>query len=233
MARSIPSDRLNRLIEVATETFIAQGYRRTQMADVAEAVGVAKGTLYGYVESKAALFDAAIRYADGHEPLPETAALPIESPAPGATVEQLENRIAEEAAGLRLVQVAVTPPGPECDVVAELRDVLVDLYRRANRNRFAIKLADRCASEHPDLAAVWFGRGRWAQHELLVHYIATRIDAGYLRPVPSVPIAARMVLETVAFWAVHRYWDPSPQSIEEGAVENAIVDLLLHSLIQE
>ncbi|MFA9470431.1 MAG: helix-turn-helix domain-containing protein [Deltaproteobacteria bacterium] len=231
MARSIPSGRLERLIEVATETFIAEGYRRTQMADVAEALGIAKGTLYGYVESKAALFDAAIRYADGHEPLPGTAELPIKTPAPGDTVKRLENRIAAEAADLRLVQVAAAEPAR--DVTSELREVLVDLYRRANRNRFAIKLADRCASDHPDLAVVWFGRGRWAQHELLVHYIRSRIAAGRLRRVPSVPVAARTALETVAFWAVHRYWDPSPQSIEEDAVEEAVVDLLVHSLVQE
>lgn len=231
MARTIPSDRLQKLIETATETFIRQGYRQTQMADVAEALGVAKGTVYGYVESKAALFDAAIRCADGHEPLPETAELPIKTPAPGATVKTLEDRIAEEAADLRLVQVVAAEP--ERDVTSELREVLVDLYQRANRNRFAIKLADRCASEHPDLAAVWFGRGRWAQHELLMQYIRTRIESGQLRPVPSVPLAARTVLETVAFWAVHRHWDPSPQSIEEDAVEDAVVDLLVHSLIQE
>jgi len=222
---------MGRLIEVATETFIAEGYRRTQMADVAEALGVAKGTLYGYVESKAALFDVAIRCADRHEPLPETADLPIKTPPPGTTVKRLEDRIAEEAADLRLVQVVAAEP--DCDATSELRDVLVDLYRRANRNRFAIKLADRCASEHPDLAAVWFGRGRWAQHELLMHYMQTRIAAGQLRPVPSIPVAARTALETVAFWAVHRHWDPSPQSIEEDAVEAAVVDLLVHSLIQE
>ena len=231
MARSIPSGRLERLIEVATETFIAEGYRRTQMADVAEALGIAKGTLYGYVESKAALFDAAIRYADGHEPLPRTAELPIKTPAPGDTVKRLEDRIAAEAADLRLVQFAAAEPAG--DVTSELREVLVDLYRRANRNRFAIKLADRCASDHPDLAVVWFGRGRWAQHELLVRYIRSRIAAGRLRRVPSVPVAARTALETVAFWAVHRYWDPSPQSIEEDAVEEAVVDLLVHSLVQE
>jgi hypothetical protein len=130
-----------------------------------------------------------------------------------------------------LVHVASAEPG--CDVSEELREVLVDLYRRAGRNRFAIKLADRCASEHPDLAAVWFGRGRWAQHELLMHYIRTRSEAGQLRPVPSIPVAARTILETVAFWAVHRHWDPSPQSIEEDAVETAVIDLLVHSLIQE
>ena len=231
MARLIPPGRLERLIEVATEIFIAEGYRRTQMADVAEALGVAKGTLYGYVESKAALFDAGIRYADGHEPLPATTELPIKTPAAGTTVKRLEARIAEEAAGLRLVQIVASEPAR--DVTSELRDVLVDLYRRANRNRFAIKLADRCASDHSELAGVWFGRGRWAQHELLMHYMQTRIASGQLRAVPSVPVAARTVLETVAFWAVHRYWDPSPQSIEEDAVETAVVDLLVHSLIQE
>jgi AcrR family transcriptional regulator len=231
MARSIPSDRLGRLIEVATETFIAEGYRRTQMADLAEALGVAKGTLYGYVESKAALFDEAIRCADGHEPLPAPAELPIKTPAAGATVKRLEDRIAKEAADLRLVHVVASEP--EGDVTSELRDVLVDLYRRANRNRFAIKLADRCASDHPDLAGVWFGRGRWAQHELLMHYMRSRIAAGKLRPVRSIPVAARTALETIAFWAVHRYWDPSPQSIEEDVVEEAVVDLLVHSLIQE
>lgn len=233
MARSIPSDRLGRLIEVATETFVTEGYRRTQMGNVAEALGVAKGTLYGYVESKAALFDEAIRCADGHQPLAATAELPIKTPAPGATVKRLEERIAKEAAGLRLVQVVAADSEPEGDATSELRDVLVDLYRRANRNRFAIKLADRCASDHPDLAEVWFGRGRWAQHELLMHYMRTRIAAGKLRPVPSIPVAARTVLETIAFWAVHRYWDPSPQSIEEDAVEEAVVDLLVHSLIPE
>ena len=201
------------------------------MADVAEALGVAKGTLYGYVESKAALFDAAIRYADRHESLPEASELPIETPGPGVTVKRLQDRIAEEAADLRLVQVVAAEPA--ADVASELREVLVDLYRRANRNRFAIKLADRCASDHPDLAGVWFGRGRWAQHELLMHYMQTRIASGQLRAVPSVPVAARTVLETMAFWAVHRYWDPSPQSIEEDAVETAVVDLLVHSLIQE
>lgn len=231
MARTIPPDRLEKLVEAATRTFIAQGYRQTQMADVAEALGVAKGTLYGSVESKAALFDAAIRFADGRLPLPEAAELPLETPAPGATVRLLEQRIAEEVGGLALVEVAKIL---ECrDLSAELREVLVDFYRRADRNRFAIKLVDRCSSEYPDLAGVWFGRGRWAQHELLIRYMSARIEAGSMRPVPSVPIAARAVLETIAFWAVHRHWDPSPQAIDEATVEDAVVDLLVHSLIPE
>lgn len=231
MPRSIPSERLQQLIEVATEIFIAQGYRRTQMADVAGALGVAKGTLYGYVQSKAALFDAAVRHADGHQALPEPDKLPIKTPASGSTVQWLEGRMAAETADLYLLRAVAAPP--PSDVRAELQEVLIDLYGRASRNRSTIKLVDRCASDYPDLAALWFGRGRWAQHELLTRYIRARVDAGCFRPVLSVPVAARMVLETVAFWAVHRHWDPSPQSIEEGAVEQAVIDLLTHSLTRE
>ena len=68
MARAIPENRLKELLACATSVFIAQGYRRTQIADVARALGVAKGTVYLYVESKQALFAAALRYADGESP---------------------------------------------------------------------------------------------------------------------------------------------------------------------
>lgn len=55
MARKAPTRRFSQLIDTATETFIAHGYQRTQMEEIANSLGVAKGTLYGYVESKAAL----------------------------------------------------------------------------------------------------------------------------------------------------------------------------------
>jgi AcrR family transcriptional regulator len=65
MPRQTPLDRLDRLVDVATAVFTERGYRRTQMADVAAAMGVAKGTLYLAVASKEALFDLVVRFADG------------------------------------------------------------------------------------------------------------------------------------------------------------------------
>ena len=41
MVRQIPEDRLPQLLDAATRVFVEQGYRRTQMADVAAAMGVA------------------------------------------------------------------------------------------------------------------------------------------------------------------------------------------------
>lgn len=43
MARPIPPDRFAALIDVATATFVAQGYSLAQMQDVADVMGVAKG----------------------------------------------------------------------------------------------------------------------------------------------------------------------------------------------
>ena len=52
------------------------------MEDVANALGVAKGTLYLYVESKEALFDLVIRHADRPGTEPD---FPVKSPKPGDT----------------------------------------------------------------------------------------------------------------------------------------------------
>ena len=137
MARSIPPERFSQLIDAATATFIARGYRLTQMADIAEALGVAKGTLYGYVESKEALFDAAVRHADGHVPAPSE--LPVRTPAPGATVEYIRERLGVEAADMQLVRI-VTGTHVIKNAARELEAVLADLYDRIARNRRSLKL---------------------------------------------------------------------------------------------
>src|SRR4029453_9268492 len=95
VARRIPDDRLEQLVEAAAGVFIEQGYTRTQMADVATALGVAKGTLYLYVESKEALFDLVVRYADAPRPFNATLALPVRTPKPGATVHYVRARLAQ------------------------------------------------------------------------------------------------------------------------------------------
>src|SRR2546421_11632215 len=82
MARTIPPDRFPAVVAAAARVFITHGYQRAQVQDVADALGLAKGTLYGYARGKAALFAAAVRFADGHEPPPTPAGLP--GPAPAA-----------------------------------------------------------------------------------------------------------------------------------------------------
>jgi AcrR family transcriptional regulator len=230
MARSIPEGRFSQLIEVATKTFVARGYRLTQMADVAEALGVAKGTLYGYVESKEALFDAAVRFADNPPSTPGN--LPMPTPAAGRTVQYIQTRLLEEARELELVRALSRPKGTRAKA-GEFEGIVRDLYRRMSRNHRALKLVDRCAVDHPELASVWFEQGRYGQVALLASYLEKRVAEGKLRPLPNVQLAARMVLETVALWAIHMPWDASPRPFAEDAVEDAVADLLVHAYAKE
>jgi AcrR family transcriptional regulator len=232
VARAIPEGRFTKLIEIATTTFVARGYRLTQMADVSEALGVAKGTLYGYVESKEALFDAAVRFADGQGIAPEAGALPLSTPAAGSTVRYIQTRLMEETRDLALVQALSRPKGARARA-DEFERIVRDLYRRMSRNRRALKLVDRCAVDHPELAAVWFEQGGYGQVALLATYLEKRVVNGKMRHVPNVQLAARMVLETVALWAIHMPWDASPRPFADDDVENAVVDMLVHAYTKE
>src|SRR5689334_14491707 len=127
MSRRIPPDRFQQLVDRATQVFIERGYAHTQMADVAEAMGVAKGTLYLYVESKEALFDLVLRSADQGHPLATPRKLPIPTPQPGETLQHVRNRVAGQSP-LRALHAAlgrkrVTDPREE------LTEIVREIYR--------------------------------------------------------------------------------------------------------
>jgi AcrR family transcriptional regulator len=225
VARQIPEDRFSQLIEAATSVFIDQGYRRTQMADVAEALGVAKGTLYLYVESKEALFDQVIRHAGGALPAGLPKEMPVGTPATGSTLRFVREALADRSqlpaitAALQKSRVA--------DVAAEFDAIVREIYQTTYKNRVALKLIDKCAADHPELAALWFETGRQGLMTLLTAYLEDRWRRRSLSPRPDPAIAARIVLETIVFWAVHRHWDPSPQKVDESAVEDTVARLLV------
>jgi AcrR family transcriptional regulator len=228
MARAVPEARLQELLACATRVFIEQGYRRTQISDVAEAMGVAKGTVYLGVESKQALFYAALLYADRPVPLVSEIELPLRAPSSEAVGEELRRQLAEAAVpgalerALRRRQID--------DTCGELEEIVRELFAAAYRHRTAIKLIDRCGRDHPELAKDFYRGGRFTQLDALARYLDQRIRAGRLPELPDVWVAARFVIEAVATWAVHIHWDPSPQSISPQAAEETLVRIVVRGL---
>jgi AcrR family transcriptional regulator len=231
MARQVPDGRLEQLVDAATAVFIERGYARTQMADVAAALGLAKGTLYLYVESKEALFDLAVRYADAPRPLAERPALPIATPAPGDTLRYVRERLAREqvpeALASALARARVR------DVRGELLAIVRELYDLLAANRRAIKLVDRSARDLPDLAGLWFDGARHGLVSLLARWVEDRTRRKLLRPLPDPTVTARMVVETIAFWAVHRHTDPHPQKVEDAVAKETVVRFVLGALTED
>jgi AcrR family transcriptional regulator len=231
VARQIPEGRLGELLEAATRVFIEQGYRRTQMADVAAALGVAKGTVYLYVESKEALFDLACRYADRPPAPGEAPPFPIRTPKAGATLRYVKEELGRQQALSELA--AALSRKRVTDARGELAGIVRELYDRLAENRRRIKLLDSSARDYPELAALWFEGARGGYLSLLRDYLESRIARGLLAPVPDLAAAARFVLETAVFWAVHRHFDPRPQRITDELARESVVHLLVRALTKE
>jgi len=225
MPRPTPANRLKELLDCAIGVFLEEGYRRAQMADVAEAMGVAKGTVYLYVESKEALFEAAMFHAAGEAQEPTQQELPLAARPTEALAEALREVLDREAVPPSLDRALARKRAP--NPRAELEGIVRELYRISHDNRTVIQLIDRCAKDRPDLAETFYRHGR------MVRLLTQRIEAGQLRPVPDASVAARFIIETIATWAVHRHWDPAPQPIDSAIAEETVVHFVLAGLIEE
>jgi len=228
MARTRTPHRLADIVSVATEVFISSGgIQRAQMHDVAHMAGIAKGTLYLYVESKEALFDLAVRHADGPA-VADRSDLPISTPEPGSTLDHLRERL-ESKGRLTLLDAVLGDAAPPS--AQQLREILDEVYGVLEDNRVAISLVNASARDAPQLAQFWFDTARKSVHERLATYIGRGIQAGVFAPQHDIDVAARMVLETSMWFAVQRHRDPRPDPQSEQAVRQTIIDNLLRALL--
>ncbi len=231
MARETPPDRIAELVRCAAQVFIEQGYRRTQMADVAAALGVAKGTLYLYVESKEALFDLAARYADVAPPFANPPRLPVPTPKPGQTLRYVRERLAQNRAPAALL--AALAGRRAGSARAEVEAIARELFDILSANRVGIKLIDSSARDTPELAALWFDGARNQLLDLLTQYLTDRFKRKRLRPAPDPAIAARLFIETLVFWAVHRHWDIGGEPLADELARESAVHFVVSALAKE
>lgn len=221
---------MDRLVKAATAVFASQGYSGTRMADIAEKLEVAPGTLYTYVESKKALFYLVIDRAACPETIPLPDVLPLPTPTQEKLGRRLRQRIQETFVLPRLEAAlqAKTVPDPE----RELEAVVRELYERTEQTRGPAAAIERSAVELPEVFQEFFVRTRRELIQRLGAYIEQRVSSGDFAPVPDPTAAARFVLETVTTFARHRYADPDPQPLDDATFRDTTVLLVVRSLIE-
>lgn len=227
MPRTPTIARLHDLIETATNLFIHKGYRRTQMADVTQAMGLSPGAVYRYVESKEALFDLLVRAAAPAGVTLTDLVLPIPAPPTGATLEFVRQVLQREGRFVALETALACPT--VVDPRAELEGIVRELYTTMARHHRGIKLIERSALDWPELAALWFGGMRQSLIDQLTRYLELRTSHSCLRAVPDVSAAARLIIETTAFFALHRHYDPYPTAIDDTVAQETVVDAVVHA----
>lgn len=230
MPRRAAHERLSDLIAAAVDLFIQKGYRRTQMADVTQAMQMSPGAIYRYVESKEALFDLVVRVSASPEMDLAGLSLPIPTPPSGSTLTALQHVLQRESR-MSTLEAALARETVD-DPHAEFEAVVREIYTTMARHRDGIKLLERSALDWPELAALWFKVSRHGLIDWLQHYLALRSSRGQLRAAPDTLAAARLIIETCAFFAVHRHHDPSPTVIEDDMAEATALDALVHAYVK-
>jgi AcrR family transcriptional regulator len=229
MARTRPADRISKLVDAAVAVFCRKGYRRTQMADIASEMGVSPGSLYNYVESKEALFFFALESGLIDDSFEEPAALPIRFRGEDAALKRfaeltaLDEHMPVLTAALRRARSA--------DARAELESVTRELFEAIHRIRHLITLIETSVPDLPELAHLFYNL-RTQLIDRLTKYMVSRVRAGQFRAVPDPPSTARLIVETINWFARVRYFDVTCK-ITDGQALATVLDFVMHALIPE
>jgi AcrR family transcriptional regulator len=219
---------LEDVARAATRVFIAKGYRRALMADVARELELSAGALYGYVESKEALFHLAVGYAIRREWIGELQ-VPVATPVPGATLALVRSWVEAEASFP--VLAAALRRRTRADARGELVGVLEERYELVGRHRRLLALLEQSALDLPELADLYYRKARRSQVADLGCYIERRVRAGAFRPVPDPLTSARFVVEAIAWFAWHRRADADSAMINDQTARATTIDMLATALL--
>lgn len=220
--------RLMQLIEAATRAFSAQGYRRTTMADIARRMGVAPGTVYLYAESKEALFDFLVRWHLGRVEADAPLVLPVQSIAGQTGLELISEQFKVDQLFPALARALATEH--PVDPAAEVGCVVGELYKTIKRYRQLISLIEGSALDWPEMADAFYRFFRQSLFDGLAAYIGRRVRSGHLPAVTSESIAARLLTEAIAWFALHRHGDPYTPDWDEAAMEATVVEMLVRAV---
>ena len=230
MPRKRPQDRIEQLTDAALSVFGRAGFRLAQMDDIAAEMGVAKGTLYGYVDSKEALFALALESVMRPGSRPPTQ-LPIRAPSETELLIRVRDRIAE-LGSLPVLQAAINRR-TQADVRAELAEVIGELWELLAATHRGADMIERSARDWPELAEVFYVGFRRDLIARLASYVERGSRGGEFRPAEHPQITARFVLESVVWFASHRLGDPDSAEIDGDQARADVTRLLIRALVPD
>lgn len=226
-------ERFPEVISAAVRVFARDGYRSARMSDVAREAGLSEAALYRYVDGKEGLFVLAIRHALLLEPLPGEddpgGGFPLKAPPLDEMIRQAREFVAAEVPFGSLAEaMRVTEPD---DPAAELEAILRELFSLEEQTNQAADMIERSARELPELADLLNSGLRSPVLAALTRYLDSRAATGALRATPDSAATACLVLETLTWFARHRFSDPYGAAIPARLAQDTAVDALLHALV--
>lgn len=233
MARPRAPDRFQHLLDAALRVFAAKGVRRTRMADIAREMRVAPGSLYNWVESKEALFHWIVERGADDGVIETPKRLPIRAPSPATRRKRLRRQL---TAAFRMPALdAALARRRIADARAELEAVTRELYDQVARARRPMMVVERSALDMPELFQIYFVELRRDFFARFAAYVARRQKSGHFRRGVDPRVAARFAIESIVYFARHRFGDQDPAAglPDDDAVRENVLRLAVASLLPD
>jgi AcrR family transcriptional regulator len=226
-------ERFPEVIAAAVRVFATDGYKTARMSDIAREAGLSEAALYRYVDGKEDLFVLAIRHALLLESLPAeddpNGAFPLKAPPLAAMIAEAREFVAAEVPFGSLADALVRAEA--ADPAAELESIMRELFALEEQTSQAADMIERSARELPELADLLNSGLRAPVLAALTSYLESRAKAGQLRATPNAAASARLVLETLTWFARHRLSDPYGAAIPSRLAQDTAIDALMHALV--
>jgi hypothetical protein len=154
----------------------------------------------------------------------------VATPGEGETLGVIE-------AGLRHIEMprirAALVDDEPADVAEELREIIEERYALLEHYWPLLAVIERCAVEMPALEAAWFGLARAGTYEELDRYLERRMAAGLLRPLTDSKVAARLVTESLSWFAWHRREGRDANLYDDAAGKRTVVEFICAALVPQ
>lgn len=197
MAAEKSAARLAEIADAAATCFSDGGFRRTQVADIARAIGVSAGSLYLYADSKEALLHLAFMHLTD-EPLTDLQT-PFPDPGIDETIRLIWRKVKETGLWPELAEALAAGTTPTRENLEHIGGALYDTL--AKQRRF-VWLIDGCSHDIPKLNLVFRLEVRGAYLSDLGK-LMDRLP-GVTLTTPQKYISLRAAIEIIAWVAMHR-----------------------------
>jgi AcrR family transcriptional regulator len=195
---------------------------------VAAAAGMSSGSIFNYVESKEALLYLVFAFGFGlyRETLPS---LPLATPVSGETVDLIAQNLRK--APVPRLRATSNEDAPS-DVREELRGVIEERYDMVADVWPLLAVIERCAVDVPELESFYFGNIRLRYFAQLSRYLEARAQGGYFRAMKDPVVTARLITETIAWFAWKRHEGRDAKLYAEDTVRATVVEFICASLLE-
>jgi len=189
---------------------------------------MSSGSIFTYVESKEALFHLVFAHGFGHfeESLPP---LPLATPAPGETVALIEQNLRKVP--VPKIRAALQEDDPH-EVGAELSGIVEERYAMLACLWPMLAVIERCAVDVPELEAFYYQRARLSYFGRLARYLEVRAASGHLRAMPDAAVTARLITESIAWFAWKRHEGRDALLYDDDVVKRTVVEFICAALLE-